>query len=634
MHDIAAQSKVFKAYRAGTTGKKPLNKDDRTYYEVKDMDNFGAICNDGIVDISFDDIALSDQILNIIEETSTVTYALYSPHGIHTYWRINGDIKNGRDVILALGVKADIHNKGTYIPLKCDGVERDEIFDNITEIPELPKWLRPTKSKQDLWKMAEGDGRNDALSKHVFSLAHAGLSKEEIKEVYGYINKYILGTPLADDEMRVILRDETFARLETASIFDDKGRLKHDAMAHYIVDHNKVLNHSGLLYIYDYVNNIYTAAAKSFYQKMIEMFPAITKHQREEVYDYIRCICSDVVECDKRFISFGNGIYDLDFDRLLPHSPEYFITNKIKWNYNPEAYCSSIDAMLNKITCNDADLRAVLEEMMGYCMYRAVPYKKFFVLCGGKDNGKSTFIFALNNMLGEDNIAAQDIPNLEREYNLATLKDKLANIKDDIGEGYFDGKCASLLKQLIGGNRLSARNPYGMPFTFESYATLIFTANNMPKIKDTDEGALVEKLIKIPFDAHITKEDPDYNPNIVDELTTTEAMEYMVKLGVEGLKRVINKASFTASKRVENETEIYRKENNPVLLFIDEDLADGNTIENENVKDVYARYLIFAGKNPLGSTNFNKAICKILGLTTKRSTIRVNGKIPTLFVKS
>ena len=39
------------------------------------------------VDVSFDDIAMFDQILNICEDLDIITYCIYSPHGGHMYWK-------------------------------------------------------------------------------------------------------------------------------------------------------------------------------------------------------------------------------------------------------------------------------------------------------------------------------------------------------------------------------------------------------------------------------------------------------------------------------------------------------------------------------------------------------------------
>lgn len=50
------------------------------------------------------------------------------------------------------------------------------------------------------------------------------------------------------------------------------------------------------------------------------------------------------------------------------YTPEIVITNKIPWPYNPAAHNDLLDYTLNRLACNDPEVRALLEEMVGYCL--------------------------------------------------------------------------------------------------------------------------------------------------------------------------------------------------------------------------------------------------------------------------
>lgn len=77
-------------------------------------------------------------------------------------------------------------------------------------------------------------------------------------------------------------------------------------------------------------------------------------------------------------IAFRNGIYNIDTNSLEPFNPEIVITNKIPWNYNPDAKSDLVDSMLDRLSCNDKDIRYSLEEVAGACLYRSA------TICGGK----------------------------------------------------------------------------------------------------------------------------------------------------------------------------------------------------------------------------------------------------------
>ena len=630
-YDLKTQSIVFKGYRKGKESKIPLDNKIYTYKDVCNDTNYGAQCADNIIDVSFDDVDLFDQILNICEELNVTTYAIYSPHGGHTYWRYDKHSKDGTDVILACGVKADIHSKGTYIPLKCDGVERKEVYDNITEIPQLPDWLLPTKSDQDLWQMKDGDGRNDALSKHVFALGKNKLSEDNIKSICTIINKYILRDSIDDNELNTILRPETFKKISTSSYFDNDGKFIPNEFARQIIETHNVIYTNGQLCIYDQDRGFYDPNTKLIKHTMIDVFNNISMTRRNEVYDYLKIESPDKEQSSRRYILFKNGVYDLAEKKLKPHSPDYVISNQIPWDYNPNAYNELVDKTLDKLSCNDNEIRTLIEECIGYCFYRDSKLGKCFIFTGEKNNGKSTFIFMLNTLLGDDNYSSVDITNLARELDIASLANKLANIKDDIADNYMDGLNVSLFKQVATGNRCRGKFLYDNPFDFYPYATLIFSANNIPRIKDPT-GAVTKRMIIIPFNAVFTKDDPDYDPFINEKLCQPECMEYLVKLGVDALLNVITCNGFSECAAANKEIDAYRIDNDSVLSFIQE--YGGENIENQPISTVYIAYELHCANNGLKPTTqimMSKKIRTALKLDVKRS--RVNGKLHSVYVK-
>ncbi len=86
------------------------------------------------------------------------------------------------------------------------------------------------------------------------------------------------------------------------------------------------------------------------------------------------------------------------------------------------------------------------------------------------------------------------------------------------------------------------------PFDFNNYSKLLFSANNIPRIKDRT-GAVQRRLIIIPFNAKFSKDDPDYRPYIKYELREEESVQYLINVGLKGLKRVLENRQFTKSKK-------------------------------------------------------------------------------------
>ena len=290
------------------------------------------------------------------------------------------------------------------------------------------------------------------------------------------------------------------------------------------------------------------------------------------------------------------------------------------WPYNPAAHDDLLDHTLNRLACDDPEVRALLEEMVGYCMYRRNELGKAFILIGDKSNGKSTFLHVVKNLLGDQNIASLDLKELGDRFKTAELFGKLANIGDDIGDEFIAN--ASVFKKLVTGDRVNVERKGQDPFEFNNYSKFLFSANNIPRIKDKT-GAVQRRLVIVPFDAKFTPNDADFRPFIKDELCEQGSMEYLALLGLQGLKRVLGNAQFTTSSRVQGQLDEYEENNNPIIGFINEVGVDG--LENEATDSVYRRYKEYCIANnfqALSKIEFSRQITKRCGFTTALKWIR------------
>ena len=362
---------------------------------------------------------------------------------------------------------------------------------------------------------------------------------------------------------------------------------------------------------------------------MIEKISTLTAQRRTEVMKYLDLICEDVEQSEANYIAFKNGIYDIATDSMIPYTPDIILTNRINYNYNPNAESDLADTTLNKISCNDAEVRALLEECIGYCFYRRNELGKAFILTGDKSNGKSTFLDLIKTMLGDNNISALDLRELGDRFSTAMMFGKLANIGDDIGDEFMQGSAVSIFKKIVTGNRVKAEQKGKNPFEFNPYVKLLFSANDMPRMRDKT-GAVLRRLVMIPFNATFTKDDPDYDPFIKYKLIKEDSIEYLIKVGIEGLKRVLINNSFTESSKVKTAITEYEEENNPIIAFINE--VGKDAIINQPTTDVYLRYSVFCSQNQLQVLSkivFSKQINKRLNTVTMSK--RINGSIVRIF---
>lgn len=626
-------NELYKGY-VETKDKKCIEKfkgrtDFKTYEQVESLPEFAGILAENAILVDLDDSKQAEILMNIVENLQLDCKVIDTTRGKHFLFH-NTKIKScSTHSTLAVGLTADIKVgfKSSYEVLKVNGEERFIEWDAEEghDYQEIPKWLFPVKTKADFLTMDAGDGRNQALFNYILTLQSSGFTVEECRECITLLNRYVLKESLSDSELEVILRDDAFKK----PIFFDGNTLLHEKFAEYLKNAKHIVKINNQLHIFK--DGIYVPGYRAIEGEMIQLIPHLRDAQRKEVLKYLELIAEPAKAADANFIAFKNGVYDVAHEVMVPPSPDLILTNRIEHNFNPAAYSELMDSTLNKLACQDKDIRALLEECVGYCFYRRNELGKAFILTGDKSNGKSTFLDVVAAILGEDNISTLDIKELGDRFSTSMMFGKLANIADDIGDDFLQGTQVSVFKKVVTGNRIKAERKGQDPFEFSPYVKILASANEIPRMKDKT-GAVLRRLVIIPFNATFSKDDPDYRPFIKYDLMQPEALEYMIALGMEGLKRVISNRAFTVPTLVQEQLDEYEESNNPIIAFLkDVELSE---LENEPTSDVYRRYNLFCTENSLQAMSaiaFTKQLCRRCGFTLTRK--RVDGEIKRVYEK-
>lgn len=624
-------AKWFKGY-VPTKDKKCLLKfknksaaDLQTYEQVKNLPEFAGILAEDVILIDVDDMEQSEILFNIVKDLELKCRVYATSRGKHFLFKNEGVETNKIHTKLAVGLEADIKigTRNSYSVLKFNNKEREILYD-VDEYQLLPKWLTPIKTPFDFLNMEDGDGRNQALFNYILTLQSNDFSEDEVKQTIRLINDYILSEPLKEKELETILRHDAFQK----PIFFKKGKFLFDKFAIYLRNTNHIVRINGQLHIYR--DGIYVEGQSEIEAAMIEHIPDLTRARRSEILSYLDILIRKNTKLTgANLIAFKNGIYNVETDELIEFSPDYIITNKINYDFSPDARSDLVDKTFDKLACGNESIRMLLEEAVGYCFYRRNELRKSFILTGDKKNGKSTFLAMLKELLGDDNTSALDLNELADRFSSASLFGKLANIGDDIGDEFIANPAT--FKKIVSGDRIKGENKGQKEFFFNPYCKLLFSANNIPRIKDKS-GAVLDRLVIIPFDARFSRDDPDFDPYIKYKLIQEDALEYLILLGINGLKRVLENQAFTKSDKVTKSIQEYEESNNPILLFFKE--IDIDEIVNEPTKEVYQKYNEFCLANsftPMSNIEFSKQIKKRFNLDIVNKTVK--GKKYRIFVK-
>jgi len=625
---------LYKGFVKNQKGKKFPGRNPQllTLPEVDAFDSFSGIMKPNTVLIDADEEPHNEILQNIIKGEKLACYMTdrKGGRGVHVLMiNSNMSLKKSDKVMLACGVVVDFH-PGYSLPYEClkfNRTERNAVY-NEQPYQEIPKYFTPLpKCTIDFTNLGEGDGRNSTLFSYILTLQNAGLDKDDIRETIRIINQYVLAEPIEQSELDVILRDEAFKKQS----FFVKNKFLHDRFAEYIRTQYYIKKINNQLHIYE--DGVYIPCSLAIERAMVQEISSLTDNQRKEVLKYLNVICVEEKHQDYlNLIAFRNGIYNIDTNTLEPFNPEIIITNKIPWDYNPYATSELIDTVLDRLSCNDKEIRYSLEEVAGACLYRSATIGggKCAVLVGDKHNGKSTYLHMIETMLGKENYSAVDMGDLKDRFSTIMMFGKLANIGDDISSEYIAD--TSTLKKMITGEVVKAEQKGSPAINFTPYAMHIYSANDIPRMKDRT-GAMQRRLLLIPLNGKFTVDSPDYDPAIRYKLGQAEHMEYFIQCALDGLADLLENKTFRTPEQVKEKLAEYEVENNPVLSFI-EDQGKENII-NELTDDVYTRYQVFCAGNGFqagSKLTFSKKINQLLGTTSKQSWI--NGKNRKVFALS
>lgn len=594
-----------------------------SYNAARKYDSFVGILADEFIMVDIDTPQEAKLFLKIADNLKLGCSVLKTTKGIHAYFKGYELTKNNIEWYSAIGIKVTtkLGIKNTADPLRIDGNTRRWIR-KTNDYDPLPKWLYPMdKKKNHILEIEEGN-RNQELFNYILKLQSVGMSKREIRETIRVINKYVLKRSLSDDEINIILRDESFLK----ESFYKGNTFLHDKFAQFLIAEHNIILIQDVLHIY--VDGVYSDKLSDIEKAMITHLQGLTKAKRLEVLSYLQLKAQEKPLASTNFIAVQNGILDITTWELLPFDPNIVIKNKIPVNYVSGAYYDITDKTLTKIANHDKSLRNVLEEIFGYILLRRNEMGKAFILTGGGSNGKSSYLKIVRKLSGDENTSSLDLKELNQRFKTAELFGKLANIGDDISGEYI--KDNSEFKKLVTGEALNVERKGRDPFDFSNYAKLIFSANRMPRINDTSSG-LMRRLMMIPFNAKFSVNDDDYDPFIQDKLLCNASMEYVLQLAIKGLQRLLKNKKFSPSKTIEKETATYEIQNNPILGFLqDTDIK----IENEVTGDVFRIYQVWCADNGyqhVAANTFTREMNRILGLETKVQ--KIDGKSKRVFIK-
>lgn len=583
--------------------------------------------------------------------------------GKQLFYRAGQDIRNSANG--EIGV--DVRGNGGYVVLPpslhpCGdcyewSISPDDmdVADADDKVYDFIRAVSKTKKRVDGWN-AEKTGipseikenRNETLFSLGRSFLSRGTGHDEVATLIRSLNATICRPPLPADEVEKLIgsinskepgnaeRDARNGGVTAADIAElesrhgplhgSRGGLNSNVLARMVMDRN-------LARIIDGAPAVWTGEHWEFGSHAIgkcclEIADNAKKADKSEVMSYIMDkaphVSADNSFDGRHYVQFKNCTFDVMDWREVEPSPSMYITNKLPVELDFTIGPNEADAFLDSIADGDADVVAALKEVMGACMCSKRVLSQSPMLIGraggasGKaSNGKSTYLNWLRQILGTENVSSLDIATLGQRFQAGRVVGKLANLGDDIPDGFLKGDELSMFKKLVTGDAIYTDVKNGDGYEFRPTASMVFSMNAVPRLSDTTDG-IFRRLAFIPFRNRFAPGLPGYDPNMAAKLARPDVLKRGAALGLLALGELIERGGLTPIPDMVAEIEEVKQDNDSVTRWLFEECVSVADVDKRPTATVFNEYFDWckgAGeRNPCSLRTFSSRMCGIQAL--------------------
>ena len=337
-------------------------------------------------------------------------------------------------------------------------------------------------------------------------------------------------------------------------------------------------------------------------------------------------------ETNAEFIPVENGLLHIKEKKLYEYDPKKIFFNKLPVIFDKDAECPNINKFLKEVSPDNFEL---LEEIAGYILLKDYPLHNWFLFNGKGRNGKGAYIRLLQSFVGRKNFSNVTIQDINDEpYALNEIHGKLLNAGGDIPSTTIE--TTGNIKAITGGDTVNAKRKFKTDLQMTPYAKHIFSANEIPDVKDTSDG-FYDRVIFVEFNQKYLKPEeykklkekkPNYHlikPEI-ENLMQNELSGFL-NVALNGLSRLLEKKQFSYKLSMEETKLLYMRKSNNVVAFFQDccERSKDEYLTKEDFRAAYQEWCLEEGydNNISSDKQIFQTLVQNLGISSKRKLLPV-----------
>jgi len=324
-----------------------------------------------------------------------------------------------------------------------------------------------------------------------------------------------------------------------------------------------------------------------------------------------------------------NGTYDLRTRSFREHDWRDFLTMRTNFEYTvqDDVRCERWEQFIREVTNNEKDKADFLQRALGYSILGHSREECMFILHGSTTrNGKSTMLGTIHHLLGDYASVSpvSIICRADRSKNAEAASPVMASLKGKrfvtMAESSQYGRLdEDTIKQLTGGEEITARNLYEKPITFLPQFTLWLSCNDLPTVQD--KSVFSSNRIKVvEFNRHFKADEID--ESLKDLFREPDAMTGIFTWLLEGYENYL-KNRLKMSENLLSVIRKYEKDNDLVLQFLEEkcEKSENGQIKGKLLYDLYKIWCKQNGYFVCSSKKFGASLMRLPDWCREKKTI-------------
>lgn len=326
--------------------------------------------------------------------------------------------------------------------------------------------------------------------------------------------------------------------------------------------------------------------------------------------EHLLPIKPEAFDSDKYLFNVQNGYIDLKTGQLQDHEKDKFFTKIASVEYTDKIDCPMWLEFLNQIFDGNQALIDYIQRAIGYSLSGSTEEQMMFILYGNGRNGKSVFLDIITEIFGNytTNIQPQTIMVKQQSSGANSDIARLAGARlvttTEPNEGVRLDE--GLVKQLTGGDKVTARFLYEDEFEFNPEFKLWMATNHKPIIRGTDEG-IWRRMAIIPFTVQIPLEKVDK----LLKYKLRREMKAILNWMVEGFQ-LWRKHGLQEPQVIVDQRSEYRNEMDVIEAFISECcvLDSRGKVKAKTLYQSYREWASDNGQYMMSNTKFGREMSK------------------------